>query len=351
MTKLVKKIVKIGMSAMFVAVLFSVICQVNIARAASAKLVMDVSQEVFEGEEFTLDLLLDTDERIGIVNIAFSYDTSLLKFISAPAVIKASKGVITISDGGDGSTSTQRKYSIRFKALKSGICVFTYTKKPEIKTRIEDKVMSVSVDMFELEINKKEIVPMDASLSVISLAVGEMEPEFSKDIHTYKAVVPYDENGVLYLYARAANQENTDIEVFGGEKLLPGENKVTLITRTEDGNSQAYLLIVTMLEKGTELNSETSDEVLSSMPDDIVYDDEEIDKIIEQVSEKQVTATGKGVVMVSEDVFDKAKNDIGALKKELDEMRMKSAMYLIIIVILSIWSVISLIYVLRNLRK
>lgn len=83
----------------------------------------------------------------------------------------------------------------------------------------------------------------DNTLSVLSIAEGQIGPEFNKDVKEYALTVPYE---VAQLNVTATpNDSKAKVEIIGDKDLQEGENILTIRVTAEDGSVADYGVKVT----------------------------------------------------------------------------------------------------------
>lgn len=83
----------------------------------------------------------------------------------------------------------------------------------------------------------------DNTLSALSIAEGQISPEFNKDIKEYSSTVLYE---VLELNVTATpNDSKAKVEIIGNKDLQEGENILTIRVTAEDGSVEDYVVKVT----------------------------------------------------------------------------------------------------------
>lgn len=83
----------------------------------------------------------------------------------------------------------------------------------------------------------------DNTLSALSIAEGQISPEFNKDLKEYTATVPYE---VTELNVTATpNDSKAKAEIIGNKDLQEGENILTIRVTAEDGSVADYVVKVT----------------------------------------------------------------------------------------------------------
>lgn len=100
--------------------------------------------------------------------------------------------------------------------------------------------MTVSATQVENESSKSP----DNSLSSLKLSQGTLSPEFYYSTTSYTATVPYETTSVE-VTAKTSNSKAEIESISGASDLQPGENKITITVRAENGAKALYTIKVT----------------------------------------------------------------------------------------------------------
>ncbi len=123
----------------------------------------------------------------------------------------------------------------------------------------------------EVEANQIEDEPevIRPSLKSLTIEGVNLSPEFASDVYQYTITLPENtEEDITKLNINAiANNEECTIEIVGNENLAEGENIITIIVKSKDGNQAKYSLLVIKPVKIVETIAEPIDEE--------VYEEEE----------------------------------------------------------------------------
>lgn len=128
-----------------------------------------------------------------------------------------------------------------------------------------------------IEEPKEEIKVLLKSLSIKSVKSEEEEainfkltPEFSSEVYEYSIIIPQEYNDITKLDIKAIGaQEDFTVEITGNEKLVDGENIVTILVKSKDGEKSAtYKIIVNKEPKAIEAVAEPVEEVPETIPEE-----------------------------------------------------------------------------------
>lgn len=100
--------------------------------------------------------------------------------------------------------------------------------------------MTASATQVENESSKSP----DNSLSSLKLSQGTLSPEFYYSTTSYTATVPYETTSVE-VTAKTSNSKAEIESINGTSDLQPGENKITITVRAENGAKAVYTIKVT----------------------------------------------------------------------------------------------------------
>ncbi|MBR4725886.1 MAG: cadherin-like beta sandwich domain-containing protein [Lachnospiraceae bacterium] len=235
-------------AAVFLAMLVMLLLPGSPVSASSCKIVFSASQqEVKVDEELTVELTIEGDVVPGIFEGYISYDPEILEYVSGPECIAGGEGTLRISDMGYDYTTLARSYSMRFKALQMGSCEFSMRGNPEIYEADLGFLMSVSSKKLTVNVTASKRASSDASLGLIRVNPGELEPAFSSTVYEYNVHVP---NDVTEIYVSApANDTDASVKIEGGSSLSVGQNRILIIVTAQDGTIGKYVIYVTRAEE------------------------------------------------------------------------------------------------------
>lgn len=121
-----------------------------------------------------------------------------------------------------------------------------------------------------IEEPQEDIKVLLKSLSIKSVKSEEEEaidfkltPEFSSEIYEYSIIIPEEYNDITKLDIEAlASQDDFTVEITGNENLIDGENIVTILVKSKDGEKSAtYKIIVNKEAKAVETVAEPVEDV------------------------------------------------------------------------------------------
>ena len=121
-----------------------------------------------------------------------------------------------------------------------------------------------------IEEPQEDIKVLLKSLSIKSVKSEEEEaidfkltPEFSSEVYEYSIIIPEEYNDITKLDIEAlASQDDFTVEITGNENLIDGENIVTILVKSKDGEKSAtYKIIVNKEAKAVEAVAEPVEDV------------------------------------------------------------------------------------------
>ena len=122
----------------------------------------------------------------------------------------------------------------------------------EVKVTAEDG----TVRTYKINVTKVEnanIVP-SLGLSELSITGYTLSPEFDKEVYEYKLDIADTSITSLNVNAKS-DEENAVIDISGNDELKLGENIITILVKSEDGeNVVTYQIVVNITEKKEENN-------------------------------------------------------------------------------------------------
>lgn len=217
-------------------------------KAASATLTFSAEKRtVTVGDVFYVVLVLDSGENIGGFEGYISYDSEIAEFDTGGKFVNGGEGLLRINDVDSTEASTTKKYSLKFKAKKTGECVFDTSEAPAVYNEAGED-LSVSSNKLSISVHKSKSLSSNNRLAKLMISPGELNQEYSNDITAYKTEVPY-ENDMLFISA-VPEREDAAVTVEGNEDLKPGKNFVHVVVTAPSGDKRDVQIEVTRLEEG-----------------------------------------------------------------------------------------------------
>ena len=161
------------------------------------------------------------------------------------------------------------KVSIKGNNLKVGSNLITITVTSESGAQ---RVYTISVKRKQ---DPNYVAGADASLKDIKLSVGILSPTFSSDITDYVVYLPYE---ITSITATGTAKDSKALGVTNGavDKLVVGDNKMTVVCKAEDGTEKVYTIKVVRMpeysedteqEQTTTIQQETTTELTTTTTD------------------------------------------------------------------------------------
>lgn len=115
----------------------------------------------------------------------------------------------------------------------------------EIKSTSEDGSKTV---IYTFTIIRGETAYDSAKLSALTIGDLELSPEFKEDVTEYSVSVPYSTKDLTTLISTTLKDTNAEVEITGADKLVEGENTVTIkVTSVNKDKEVTYTIKVTRL--------------------------------------------------------------------------------------------------------
>ncbi len=233
-----------------VLILGSICVPQTTALAASAAVNLSLSTENVEVDStFSVVLTVQASEEIGNLQCYLSFDSKVLKFVSGGANVTGGNGVVMISDKDSADESTSKKYSMKFKAIKSGESTLWIEENASITCLLDDTTMSVSCNQLLFQITDPESVSDDTTLAKLLVSSGKLSPEFSSDVKKYKMEVDQMINQISV--NAVPSDEKSTVSITGNTKLQTGDNTVKITVTAPSGNKAVTKIIIT--KKGSKV--------------------------------------------------------------------------------------------------
>lgn len=223
-----------------------------VLKATSATLTFSTEKRsVTVGDTFSVVIILDSNEKIGGFEGYVSYDSDIAEFVTGGSFVNGGDGLLRINDVDSADVATTKKYSIEFKAKKTGECVFDTSDAPAVYNENGDE-LSVSSNKLKVSVASSKKLSSNNQLSKLLVSPGELNQPYDNDITAYKVEIPY-ENDMLFISA-VPKKEDAVVTVEGNENLKVGKNYVHVIVTAPSGAKKDIQIEVTRLEEGAILN-------------------------------------------------------------------------------------------------
>jgi len=200
------------------------------------------SLEVTEGDTFMVQVEISSESNLGGVEAYIYYDESILEYEMGTTVITGGEGVLKILDNDIVDTTTYRKYALKFKAIKNGICNFNI-KNATVYDYDDNSAMSLSTNQLSIKVVAPVTSSSNAKLQNLLVAPGELNPEFSQDVYEYNITIGNEYNKLVI--SAIPDDEAAQVSVTGNENLVVGENKILIKVTAESGDIEEYTIVTT----------------------------------------------------------------------------------------------------------
>lgn len=242
------------------------------AKAASAAINLSLSSESIEVDNtFSVVLSVEASEEIGTFSCFLSFDTDMLEFVSGGAYVTGGNGLVLISDENSESETASKKYSMKFKALKSGETTLWVDEDVQISCALDGAAMSVSNNQLLFEIVDPDQISGNTNLKSLTVSTSKLSPEFSKEVKKYTMKIP------ALIEQISVNPEPQDpeatVSVSGNQKLKTGKNTVKITVTAPNGDQSVTKIIVTREDNSnvndTEKEKETEENETDTLTNNI----------------------------------------------------------------------------------
>ncbi len=183
-----------------------------------------------------------------------SADTSSIKI---EAQTNNSKATVTGVGNKDLKAGTTNSFTLKVTAESGATQNYTV----RIPRLAQDDSKPNVIEEKEEEEPEEEIKVLLKSLAIKGVISEEEEkidlaltPEFSSEVYEYTLTIPPEQNDITKLDVEAIGvQEDFTIEITGNEELVDGENTVTILVKSKDGEKTAtYQILVVKQPKEVE---------------------------------------------------------------------------------------------------
>ena len=198
----------------------------------------------------------------------------------------------------------------------------------EIKATSEDGTKTV---IYTFTIIRGETEYDSAKLSALTIGDLELSPEFKEDVTEYTLSVPYSTKDLTTLISTTLKDTNAEVEITGADKLVEGENTVTIkVTSVNKDKEVTYTIKVTRL---------SSDDIIliSYANGKITFKDAEGEKktLTEEEFEKEYPTVWKDI-KAKKYKFDKEGNLITDEDKKEEKKKDNKGLIIAIIAIVAV---------------
>ena len=250
-----KKIIKVSGLMLFLFIIGG-FASTQQCQAASATVNIEAdSAEMTVGDNIFVYIKIDSSTLFGNFEANLTYDEDILEYSGGAAVITGGSGFLKISDMGVLEGEDTRKYTLKFKALKAGMCTFAFSGRAIVYDATTESEMSVSSNELTLNVKAPVSASTNANLKSLKISPSELTPSFDTKIFEYSANVSYDTEQLII--TALSEDSKATVSIAGDDTLVEGENKVVVSVLAESGNVIEYTINV-MKETSPEQN--TTDE-------------------------------------------------------------------------------------------
>lgn len=260
MKKSLKKLICLSISVLMV-----IGCFVFTTSAASTAISLS-SSSVTVGSKITVTVSLNADEEIMGGTIQLTYNADVLKWVNTGGDVSGGAGSIRILlDPPAGSKKAS--CVLNFDTIKAGTSTIQIKECIAVDTNaVEKPITGSTVNVTVKDATKSG----DANLKTLRLDAGTLSPQFSKDVTSYTATIPYSVTECK-VYTRTSDS-SAQVAVEGSATMKVGENTRTVVVTAPNGTQKRYKIVITRLPEGegdqpTEEPQENSNKVVISGTD------------------------------------------------------------------------------------
>lgn len=244
-------------------------------QASSASVTVSAENStVVKGDTIYIVITVKSSDEIGGFTGYFSYDNSVIKYVTGGNVISGNDDEFLVSDTDRESGKKTIKYAVKFIARKAGHTRIELKHPYAVYSSEDSSEMSVSYSALDIFVEKKVSVtktpesteapestktpePTEkpeplATPGVEALGsskLGELEvdgmslsPGFSPDIFKYSGIITTDASELDISYE--AEDINATVTVKGNKDITKGRNIIKLVVKSSTGEKSTYRLSV-----------------------------------------------------------------------------------------------------------
>lgn len=211
--------------------------------AASASLsISQVSEQVLEGSNCTIAVLVSATDTLESVDLTLAYDSTYLTCISENNLYEVGDSTVAVHDTNLTDKGVkERKYILQFKTLKKGKTKITIEGTPLIYSSSDSSALSISKESFTLTISHKNKKSDNNKLVSLSVKEGKFTKEFDPNKTDYEISLPYEKSQVTVL--AEAEDDNATVEVTGDKDLKVGSNQILVTVTSASGKKKEYKIV------------------------------------------------------------------------------------------------------------
>lgn len=257
------------------------------AYAKEAQMYLELPESVKKEQEFTVKVILNSDVNLYSIDAYLSYSTETLEFVPDNELVTGTAGVLELKDIYGEETKTA-EYELTFKALDTGTAEIRLTDVYLIDyTDLDYITVAPSVKHFDIGINR--MVEEDARLEDLIAAPGELTEEFDPDKLDYEMHVGLDVDYVGVSAIPMDEESVVGLEI--PEKLVDGENLITITVMALSGNVNTYTIKVIRKDWPEETSEEVTEEQTTEAGLEQTTEAEETEPGTEQENSTQTLTT------------------------------------------------------------
>jgi hypothetical protein len=233
------------------------------SQAASADVVISADNvDITVGDNIFVYVKVNSGTSFGDFEANLTYDDSILEYAGGPSAVKGSSGFLKISDMNVLDGDKSRKYTLKFQALKVGVCDIQFSGAVMVYDSNTGYEMSVSSNKLTLNVKAQSTASTDAKLKDLKTSPVDITPAFSPEVQEYKANVSYDTKQLII--TAIPEDAKATVAISGDDSLAEGDNKVIISVLAESGDVIEYTINVFRDSKPTD--EATGSEEISPVP-------------------------------------------------------------------------------------
>jgi hypothetical protein len=212
--------------------------------AASAEITISTdSAKAQVGDSLTVDVTVQSKTEFGGVEANLTYDSEILKYVKGSSGVAGGNGFLKITDTGFSNGMKSKKYTLTFKALKTGSCEIKRDGTAMVYDYAKETGMSVSGNSLKVEVTPAKTASGNASLKTLRISPSKLSPAFDKHVYEYSVTV--DANTKQLIIDAAPEDNKSKVSISGNDSLKEGKNKVVVSVLAESGTVIQYNIDVT----------------------------------------------------------------------------------------------------------
>lgn len=197
-------------------------------------------ESVKKDKTFILNIIISSQQEMQSVDAQVTYDATFAEFLPEDTSIVGTDGILTLKDTFE-SPTTQKTYTLKFKALQVGECNFTLTN-ANYSLYSDLSVVTKGDGAESISIIENTGENDDSTLDELLVGQGDFIEPWDSDNFDYTIIVPEGTKELTYSATPAA--KDAVVESQGPKELSKDDHVYTITVTALSGNQSVYTITV-----------------------------------------------------------------------------------------------------------